>query len=230
MRLGVHTFCFNSHGIGQGWAGFARPWGRQLSTFELFDRPGRARSGRRAPGRRGARIPRAASYLREVKAAADERGLYIEYNLSMDLDRPRDRRPARTSARASRVPPATSAPAWSRSAWTWSGRGRSAEPLPPEDHGAARRDDAAAQAPRAARCRLRRAHRRGEPHRPRLRRASSGSSTRWTIPTSAPGSDTVNAFHAMENPMEAIEKLAPRAFTNHFRDDRIEFEDLGLPR
>ena len=40
--------------------------------------------------------------------------------------------------------------------------------------------------------------------------------------------DTVNAFHAMENPMEAIEKLAPRAFTNHFRDDRIEFEIWGF--
>jgi sugar phosphate isomerase/epimerase len=40
--------------------------------------------------------------------------------------------------------------------------------------------------------------------------------------------DTVNAFHVMENPMEAIEKLAPRAFTNHFRDDRIEFEIWGF--
>ena len=28
--------------------------------------------------------------------------------------------------------------------------------------------------------------------------------------------------------MEAIENLAPRAFTNHFRDDRIEFQRHGF--
>ncbi len=40
--------------------------------------------------------------------------------------------------------------------------------------------------------------------------------------------DTVNALHVMEDPMSAIEKLAPRAYTNHFRDDRIEFQRYGF--
>ncbi len=35
--------------------------------------------------------------------------------------------------------------------------------------------------------------------------------------------DTVNAWHVSEDPMNAIENLAPVAFTNHFRDDRVEF-------
>jgi sugar phosphate isomerase/epimerase len=35
--------------------------------------------------------------------------------------------------------------------------------------------------------------------------------------------DTVNAWHVAEDPMVAIENLAPVAFTNHFRDDRVEF-------
>ena len=39
--------------------------------------------------------------------------------------------------------------------------------------------------------------------------------------------DTVNAFMVMEDPMVAIENLAPRAYTNHFRDDRIEFKRYG---
>ena len=39
--------------------------------------------------------------------------------------------------------------------------------------------------------------------------------------------DTVNAFMVMEDPMAAIENLAPRAYTNHFRDDRIEFQRYG---
>jgi sugar phosphate isomerase/epimerase len=40
--------------------------------------------------------------------------------------------------------------------------------------------------------------------------------------------DTVNALMVMEDPMQAIENLAPRAFTNHFRDDRIEFKRYGF--
>jgi sugar phosphate isomerase/epimerase len=40
--------------------------------------------------------------------------------------------------------------------------------------------------------------------------------------------DTVNGMHVMEDPMTAIERLTPRAFTNHFRDDRIEFQRWGF--
>ena len=40
--------------------------------------------------------------------------------------------------------------------------------------------------------------------------------------------DTVNALHVTEDPMTAIRNLAPRAFTNHFRDDRIEFQRWGF--
>jgi sugar phosphate isomerase/epimerase len=40
--------------------------------------------------------------------------------------------------------------------------------------------------------------------------------------------DTVNGLHVTEDPMAAIERLAPRSFTNHFRDDRIEFQRWGF--
>jgi len=40
--------------------------------------------------------------------------------------------------------------------------------------------------------------------------------------------DTVNAFHVTEDPMTAVRNLAPRAFTNHFRDNRIEFKRYGF--
>jgi sugar phosphate isomerase/epimerase len=32
----------------------------------------------------------------------------------------------------------------------------------------------------------------------------------------------------MDDPMKAIENLAPRSFTTHFRDDRIEFQRYGF--
>ena len=37
MLLGLHTYSFYLHGIGQAWADFKLPWPRQMSTFELFD-------------------------------------------------------------------------------------------------------------------------------------------------------------------------------------------------
>jgi len=40
--------------------------------------------------------------------------------------------------------------------------------------------------------------------------------------------DTVNALHVTENPITAVENLAPRAFTNHFRDNKIIIEPWGL--
>lgn len=40
--------------------------------------------------------------------------------------------------------------------------------------------------------------------------------------------DTMNAWYVAEDPMVAIENLASKAFTNHFRDDRIEFTRDGF--
>ena len=37
MLLGLHTYSFYHHGIGQAWADFKLPWSRQMSTFGLFD-------------------------------------------------------------------------------------------------------------------------------------------------------------------------------------------------
>mgnify|MGYP002725685906 CR=1 FL=1 len=40
--------------------------------------------------------------------------------------------------------------------------------------------------------------------------------------------DTVNGIHVTENPIEAVKNLAPRAFTNHFRDNKIDITPWGL--
>jgi sugar phosphate isomerase/epimerase len=39
--------------------------------------------------------------------------------------------------------------------------------------------------------------------------------------------DTNNSLMVGENPLEAVRKLAPLAYTNHFSDHRIEFEPYG---
>ena len=38
----------------------------------------------------------------------------------------------------------------------------------------------------------------------------------------------MNAYHITEDPMQAVERLAPRAFTNHFHDSRIQYEIWGF--
>jgi len=40
--------------------------------------------------------------------------------------------------------------------------------------------------------------------------------------------DTVNGLHVTEDPIVAVENLAPRSFTNHFRDNRIEITHDGF--
>ena len=84
MLLGLHTYSFYLHGIGQAWADFKLPWPRQMSTLALFDEAV-------AMGLDGLHLDDGvletldASYLREVRAAAAEHSLYLEYNFSMDL-------------------------------------------------------------------------------------------------------------------------------------------------
>ncbi len=84
MKLGLHTYSLYHHGIGQAWGGFQLPWPRQLTTFELLDLLVEF-------GLDGVQIDDGVlesldpPYLREVRAAADERELFIEYNFSMDL-------------------------------------------------------------------------------------------------------------------------------------------------
>jgi hypothetical protein len=84
MLLGLHTYSFYLHGIGQAWADFKLPWPRQMSTFELFDEAVRM-------GLDGLHLDDGVlesldpAYLRDVGAAALERRLYLEYNFSMDM-------------------------------------------------------------------------------------------------------------------------------------------------
>ena len=85
MRLGVHTWCFNLHGIGQrGWAGFKVPWGRQMTTLQLLDKVVEL-------GLDGVHLDDGSlqslerSFLKEVGEAARERELFLEYNFSLDL-------------------------------------------------------------------------------------------------------------------------------------------------
>ena len=225
MLLGLHTYSFYLHGIGQAWADFKLPWPRQMSTFELFDEGIRM-------GLDGFHLDDGVletldpAYLQEVRAAAHERGLYLEYNFSMDLggmgigiqhsleeaiatadhlgsdivkvsmDLVRPRPLA-----ASRFHPRVKA----------------------QMESFATQLKTSAPVAEAAGIKIA-----VENHCD-----SFSEEILWLLdlvdhPAVGACIDTVNALMVMEDPMQAIANLAPRAFTNHFRDDRIELQRYGL--
>jgi len=225
MLLGLHTYSFYLHGIGQAWADFKLPWPRQMSTFELFDEAVRM-------GIDGLHLDDGVlesldpSYLQEVKAAARERGLYLEYNFSMDLGGmgigiQHDLNEAITTAdnlgsdvvkvsmdlvrprplAASRFHPRVTEQMKSFAA------------------------QLKASAPAAAAAGIKIAV---ENHCDSFSEEILWLLDRVDHPAVGACIDTVNALMVMEDPMQAIANLAPRAFTNHFRDDRIEMQRYGF--
>jgi len=225
MKLGLHTYSLYMHGIGQAWTNFTCPWPRQLSTFELFkliidlDLEGVHLDD-------GVLEHLEPTYLQEVGAAAREAGLYLEYNFSMDLGNfgvgiQHDLTGAIRTARHLGADVIKVGMDMRRP------RPVAASRFHPE---VVRQLEAvakilAAAAPQAAEYGIRLAV---ENHCDSFSDEILWLLDRVDSPVVGACIDTVNGLHVTEDPMAAIEKLAPRAFTNHFRDDRIEFQRWGF--
>jgi len=225
MLLGLHTYSLYLHGIGQAWAGFELPWPRQLSTFELFDLAlGLGLDGLHLDD--GVLETLDPAYLKEVAAAAAERKLYLEYNFSLDLGGQgigiqHDLPEAIATARH------VGADVVKMSLDLVRPRPVAASRFHPEIM--ARMSDVAellkAAAPVAVEAGVKIAV---ENHCD-----SYSEEILWLLdkvdhPAVGACIDTVNALMVMEDPMQAIANLAPRAYTNHFRDDRIVFQRYGF--
>ena len=225
MLLGLHTYSLYLHGIGQAWAGFKLPWPRQMNTFELFDQSVRW-------GLDGLHLDDGVlenlekSYLEEVGAVAEEKGLYLEYNFSMDLGGrgigiQHDLAEAIATAQALGTDIVKV----------------SMDLIRPRPVAASRfHPDVMAQIKSvAARIKTMAATAEAAGVKIAVENHCDTFSEEilWLLdqldnPLIGACLDTVNALMVMEDPMEAIENLAPRAFTNHFRDDRIEFQRHGF--
>jgi sugar phosphate isomerase/epimerase len=220
MLLGLHTYSLYLHGIGQAWAGFKLPWKRQLSTFELFELGIEL-------GLEGFHLDDGvlesleSSYLKEVGAAAKERNLYLEYNMSLDLGHfgigiQHDLEAGLKTAQAIGADVVKAGMEIPRP------RPRAGSRFHPKVmpylEETVQRLKTAAPMAKALGIRLAL-----ENHCD-----SFSEEVLWVLkevdhPFVGACLDTVNAWHVAEDPMKAIENLAPVAFTNHFRDDRVEF-------
>jgi sugar phosphate isomerase/epimerase len=225
MLLGLHTYSLYLHGIGQAWADFKLPWPRQLTTFELLDLAVDL-------GLDGLHLDDGVlenldvSYLQEVKAAAVEHHLYLEYNFSMDMGGmgigiQHDLDEAIATAKALGADIVKVSMDLKRP------RPVSASRFHPEvmEQMNSFANRLKASAPAAADAGIKIAV---ENHCDSFSEEILLLLDR--VNHSAVGAciDTVNALMVMEDPMQAIEKLAPRAFTNHFKDNRIEFQRYGF--
>jgi len=225
MLLGLHTYSLYLHGIGQAWAGFNLPWPRQMTTFELFDQTVRW-------GLDGLHLDDGVlenleeSYLKEVRAAAEEHKLYLEYNFSMDLGGEGigiQHDPAEAIATAKLLGADIVKV--------------SMDLIRPRPVAASRfHPDVMAQIKSVA-ARLRQmaavAQAAGVKIAVENHCDTFSEEILWLLdqvdnPLVGACIDTVNALMVMEDPMQAIANLAPRAFTNHFKDDRIEFQRHGF--
>jgi sugar phosphate isomerase/epimerase len=225
MLLGLHTYSFYLHGIGQAWAGFKLPWPRQMSTFDLFDEAVRL-------GLDGLHLDDGVletlevSYLKEVKAAARQHGLYLEYNFSMDMGGmgigiQHDLDAAITTAAN------LGADIVKVSMDLVRPRPVSASRFHPEVMAQMKSfaSRLKASAPQAGTAGIRIAV---ENHCDSFSEEILWLLDRVDSPVVGACIDTVNALMVMEDPMQAIANLAPRAYTNHFGDDRIELQRYGF--
>ena len=90
MLLGLHTYSFHLHGMGQNWGGFKLDWEPVWDIYGLMDEAKKL-------GLDGLHLTAAdlgsidAAHLRDVRRAAEEKGLYLEYNFSLDASEYDDR-------------------------------------------------------------------------------------------------------------------------------------------
>jgi len=225
MRLGIHTYSLYHHGIAEDWAGFRLPWPRQMDIWQLVDHVV-------ALGLEGIHLDDEAfdsldqSHLHRVQACATERNLYLEYNFAMLNDKydakvQHDVDEGITIANAIGADVAKLGMNISRPHPIAASKFHSEVMVQLENVVAQLKKNA----PYAQNAGVKIAV---ENHTDAF-----SEEVLWVLdqvdhPAIGACVDTVNALHVTENPIVAIENLAPRAFTNHFRDGKIIIQPDGF--
>jgi len=224
MLIGLHSYSLHLHGMGQNWGGYELSWPRTMDIFKLMDEAV-------SLGLDGLHITAAdcesteENSLKKIRDSARERGLYLEYNFS--LDEKWDPRLTNTLEEGIAIAQKLGADIGKVSMDLKRPRPLCASRHHPEVmrqlEDLVQRLHVAAPIAEAAGVKLAL-----ENHTD-----SFSSEVLWLIdqvnhPFVGACVDTANALAVTEDPMVAIESLAPRSFTNHFDDHRIEIEPYGF--
>lgn len=223
MLLGLHTYSFHLHGMGQNWGGYEVAWPKVMDIYSLMDEA----EGLELDGLHITAVDCESTdedNLKKISQYARDRGLYLEYNFSLNEEF--DPRLNNTFEQAIAIAKTLSADVAKVSLDL-----RRPRPLCASGHhpdimrqleDIMRQLQAATHAAEAAGVKIA-----VENHTESL-----SSEVLWLIdqvnhPCVGACVDTVNSVMVLEDPMKAIENLVPRSFTNHFCDHRIERDQFG---
>jgi sugar phosphate isomerase/epimerase len=224
MRLGLHTYSFHLHGMGQNWGGYRLAWEPVWDIFGLMDEAKKL-------GLDGLHVTAAdlgatgGAHLKDVRNAAEERGLYLEYNFSLDASSYDDRL-THTMEQGIAISEQIGSDIGKISMDIHRPHpvcGSAFHPLViPQLERVARLARAAAPVAQRAGVRLCL-----ENHTEAFSDEVIWAIHRVDHPYVGACVDTNNSLMVGEDPLTAVRKLAPLAFTNHFSDHRIVFEPYG---
>jgi sugar phosphate isomerase/epimerase len=224
MLLGLHTYSLHLHGMGQNWGGYKLAWEPVWDIFGLMDEAKKL-------GLEGLHITAAdlgatdPGHLKDVRNAAEERNLYLEYNFSLDASSYDDRL-THTMEEGIAIAEALGSDIGKISMDVHRPHpvcGSAFHPeVIPQLERIAQKAATAAQTAQNAGVRL------------CLENHTEAFSDEvlWVIhrvdhPCVGACVDTNNSLMVGEDPLSAIRKLVPVAYTNHFSDHRIDFDQYG---
>lgn len=224
MKLGFHTYGFYLHGIGQLWGGLTLPWQQQMDLWELMDHCA-------SLGLEGLHLDDAAfesldpSYLHKVRDRAKELDFYLEYNFSMNADY--DPTLNHTIQEGLDIADHIGADLAKISVDVVRPRPYARSKFHPDVvvQLEAFVKDVQEALDYAEKKNIRLAV---ENHADAYSEEVLWVLDKINHPLVGACADTANGYHVTENPTEAVKNLAPRAFTNHFRDNRISYMPWGL--
>ena len=224
MKLGLHTYTLHLWGLGQNWGIQADPRPKEMNLLQLMDRAvewgldGLHITGCDLETKDDGR-------LAEVKKAAADRGLYLEYNFSLDEEF--DPRLTDTIERGLEITEKIGADLAKLSLDIRRPRPLYGSCFHPD---VMRQlcdvyDEVMAVLPILEKTGIRLAL---ENHT-----ETFADEILWLIhridhPLVGACVDTVNSMGVLENPETAVEKLAPYAFSNHFCDHKLDRDQFGI--
>ena len=225
MRLGMHTYSLYHHGVAEDWAGFKLPWPRQMNIWQMMDYMVEL-------GLEGLHLDDKAfeamdgAYFYKVREYARARNLYLEYNFALpskkyDSSVQHEIEDGIGIAQAIGADVAKIGMNLTR----------------PHPVAASKFHPLIMQQLEGVVDQIKRAAPLAEKSDVKLavenHTDAFSEEVIWVLdhvnhPYIGACIDTVNALHVTENPITAVENLAPRAFTNHFRDNKIKIKPYGF--
>jgi sugar phosphate isomerase/epimerase len=225
MRLGMHTYSLYHHGVAEDWAGFRLPWPRQMTMFQLMDYMIEL-------GLEGLHLDDKAfdamdaTHFSRVRDYARARDLYLEYNFALpsqkyDASVQHEIEEGIAIAAAIGADVAKIGMNLSRPQPVAASKFHPA--VMPQLEGVVHKLKQAASKAEKSGVKLA-----VENHTDAFSEEVIWVLDRVDHPFVGACIDTVNALHVTENPITAVENLAPRAVTNHFRDNKITIKPYGF--